>query len=264
MPATIPPPAVHPIPKRSFLILTPCDDGHKLCFWDSVREFEKLYYGGNLNTPHTFHFHTVPGDSLVPRARNNLAHLFRAKTNFDYAFPLDSDLDFRHEDILHIADAAASRDLDFVSGLYAIKQNELRWCLNNIEGIEADPATGLQEIACAPGGIHCVHRRVFDAMIAAAPTWRHWRVKYDDDHDRSERYDFYFNGVVFDKEFFPSFPNGRYLSEDWGFSYFARKLGFKVWCDTVTVMLHRGETFYPLQARRETLAESQQKKIETV
>lgn len=243
------------IPGRSFFINTPCDDGHKFCFWDSVRNFERKLHRGELDTPHRFSVVAIPGDSLVPRARNNLAYTFLTQTECDYFFPLDSDLDFRPDDILRMADLIAYHDFDVLAGMYAIKQDDLRWCLNALPGIEADKETGLQQIAAAPGGCHIVHRRVFEAMIRTDPDWKAWPVRYTEDHSLREQWDFYFNGVVRDAEEWPDKPLGRYLSEDWGFSYFARKLGFKIWMDTKTVMLHRGECFYPKQARRLTQEE---------
>lgn len=236
-------------PSRSFLIATPCDDGHKLCFWESLRRFERAYYSGQLPTNHRFEVMTMPGDSLVPRARNNFLHTFREKTNLDFLFPIDSDLDFRPEDIIRLADLAAQRDLDFLCGRYAIKEPTLRWCENRIPGEEPD-ADGVMKIAMAPGGVHLLSRRLVDTMIAADATWPHWPIKYTDDANQDERWNLYFCGVVRDAEFFPDRPLGRYLSEDWGISYLARKLGFPLWCDTRTVMLHRGEIFYPLGARR--------------
>jgi hypothetical protein len=239
----------------SFLITTPCDDGHKLCFWDSVRAFERAYYSGRLNTPHTFEFRATPGDSLVPRARNNHVKLFYSGTDFDYLFPIDSDLDFHIEDILRMADLAVTHDLDFLCGLYAIKQDELRWCINPLPDCPPDPVTGLQQIAMAPGGVHLISRRCIAAMIAADGTWPHWPIKYTDDAALDERWNLYYAGVVRDPAFVDR-PHGRYLSEDWGISYLARSLGFKIWCDSKTVMLHRGECFYPKQARRLTQAET--------
>jgi hypothetical protein len=244
-------------PARSFLIVTPCDDGHKLCFWDSVRAFEKLYYLGRLDTPHRFEFRTVPGDSLVPRARNNLAHFFRQGTDFDAIFPLDSDLDFRPQDILQLADLFALYDMDFLCGRYAIKEDGLRWCENALPNGAKHEVEGVIEIATGPGGIHILSRRCIDAMVAAADTWPHWRIRYTDDMAHDERWNIYFNGVVLDTEWWPDRPLGRYLSEDWGISYLARKLGFKIWCDTRVVMLHRGECFYPKNARRMSYEEVQ-------
>ncbi len=250
-------------PAKAFLIVTPCDDGHKLCFWDSVRRFERAFYTGQLNTPHTFYFHAVPGDSLVPRARNNLAHFWIAGTAFDYIFPLDSDLDFTPQDILRLADLAAQRDLDFLCGRYAIKEEGLRWCENALPGAVPD-AEGVVEIAMGPGGIHLISRRAVEKAIAIARAgeWPHWLIQYTDDQNKDERWNLYFNGVVKDLEWFPDRPLGRYLSEDWGISYLMRKLGFKIWCDTRSIMLHRGEIFYPLGTRRLTQEEAASGKIQ--
>jgi hypothetical protein len=237
---------------KSFLIVTPCDDGHKLCFWESLRAFERAYYSGALNTAHRFEVLTTPGDSLVPRARNNLAWTFLTQTSHDYLFSIDSDLDFRADDVVRMADLAAGGNLDMLAGLYAIKQDDLRWCINSAPDAKADPETGLQEITMAPGGLNVTHRRVFERMIEAGPTWDKWPVEYTEDMTGRQQWDFYFSGVVRDLKAFPDKPLGRYLSEDWGFSYFARSLGFRIMLDTKTVMLHRGECFYPKQARRLT------------
>ena len=242
-------------PARSFFIATPCDDGHKFCFWDSLRTFEKLYHANQLGTAHVFETFTMPGDSLVPRARNNIAAAFLTQTDHDYLVSIDSDLDFRPADILRLADLAAAHDLDMLSGLYAIKQDELRWCINAAADAKPDPVTGLVSITMAPGGCNVVHRRVFERMIAAGPTWTPWLVDYTEDGTHRDLWNFYFNGVVRDIEEWPDKPRGRYLSEDWGFSYFARKLGVRIWLDEKTVMLHRGETFFPKQARRLTAEE---------
>jgi hypothetical protein len=243
------------VPGRSFFIATPCDDGHKLCFWDSLRAFERLYHKGEIPTRHSFTAICPTGDSLVPRARNNIAYAFHEKTDHDYLFQIDSDLDFAPADVIRLADLAVLNDFDILCGKYAIKQDELRWCINEIEGCGADPDTGLQKIAMAPGGLTIIHRRVFSKMIAEAKAWPHWRVEYTEDSTGRDGWDFYFNGVVLDLEWFPDKPRGRYLSEDWGFSYFARKLGFNIYLDTRTVFLHCGTCMYPKQARRMTAEE---------
>lgn len=247
----------------SFLIVTPCDDGHKLCFWESVRMFERLYYSGKLPTQHRFEIQTVPGDSLVPRARNNLAYSYYTRTAFDYIFPLDSDLDFTPDDLIRLADLASLHDLDFLCGRYAIKDPGLRWCENAKPGATIDPVTGLLELATAPGGVHMISRRAITKAIetARAGAWPHWRIQYTDDQHRDERWNLYYNGVVLDLEEWPDRPLGRYLSEDWGISYLMRKLGFRIFCDTRSILLHRGEIFYPLGTRRLSREEVEAGKI---
>lgn len=230
----------------SIMVVTPCDDGHKLCFWNSLRAFER--------TPdpagHRYTVLTPPGDSLIPRARNNYNHVFYFGTACDYILWLDSDLDFRPEDIWRLV----AQRLPIVAGLYAIKERSLRWCLNAIPGEPIDPATGLQRVACAGTGALLYHRSVIAAMIAAAPTWPHWRVQYVDDHTKEQKYHLFHHGVIDDPVEFSHSP--RDMSEDWSFCYMARKLGFDVWLDWQAVFLHRGEIDYPLDCRRLTAQEA--------
>jgi hypothetical protein len=235
----------------SILVITPCDDGHKLCFWNSLRAFEKRPDPAG----HRYEVLTPPGDSLIPRARNNYNHTFYFGTDFDYLLWLDSDLDFRPEDVWQLV----SHRLPIVAGLYAVKERERRWCLNSIPTEQPDAATGLQRVACAGTGALLYHRSVITAMIAAAETWPHWRVKYIDDHTRGERFHLFHHGVIHDPQEFSHSP--RDMSEDWSWCYFARKLGYDIMLDTRCVFLHRGEIDYPLDARRLTEAEVNSGKI---
>mgnify|MGYP001572198333 FL=1 len=199
---------------------------------------------------------TAHGDSLVPRARDNIAEFFLNSTRHEYLLSLDSDLDFLPEDLTRLAKLASDHTLDFLVGKYAVKSDEARWCVDPLPGEVPDPAIGLQRIGLAPGGFTLVHRRVFEEMIKQASWWPHWRVAFNEDLTNRARWHFYFDGVVLDTEYWPDKPRGRYLSEDWGFSYFARRLGFTLWLDTQTIALHRGETYYPLGARRMTADEA--------
>lgn len=232
-----------PGPYRVF-ISTPCDDGHQLCFWDSLRALERASIRGH--TRHRYRFHATPGDSLIPRGRNNHAHHFYHATADDFLLSLDSDLDFRVEDVEQLFDNPGP----VMAGRYAIKQEELRWCLNNIPGEKVDPFTQREFVSTAGTGFLAAHRHVYGTLMAEAAAWPHWRIRYNDDASRAVVHDLYFNGVVHDPEWFPGFPEGRYLSEDWGFCYLARKHGFPVVCDHRVTALHRGQCDYPRQARR--------------
>lgn len=221
-------------------IATPIDDGHKFCYWQSLLSL------ATARTGHDFRLALFPGDSLIPRARDNMNHLFYFGTADDYNFFVDSDIDFRIEDILQIVD----RRLPLCAGLYAIKEEKLRWCMNTIKDEPADPATGLQKVATAGTGFFCYHRSVVARLIAAAPQWPHWKVRYIDDAHRDERYHLFADEVIDDPEEFTHSP--RRMSEDWSFCYFARKLGYDVWMDTKVITLHDGGIKYPLNTRRLT------------
>lgn len=224
--------------KLKVLIVTPCDDGHKLCYWNSIRALEKAKDPAG----HTYEVLTPPGDSLIPRARNNFSHTFQFKTNFDYIGWIDSDEDFRPEDIWRLI----SHRLPIVAGTYYIKDREGRPCINTIPGEAADE-NGLLRVATAGTGALFYHRSVIDAMIEAADWWPHWPIRYVCDNTKDVKYHLFHHGVVDDPDFGHT---PRDLSEDWSWCYFARKLGYDVYLDTKAVFIHRGEIDYPLHARR--------------
>lgn len=237
-----------PGPYRIF-VSTPCDDGHKLCFWDSLRALERASLRGE--TRHSYRFHATPGDSLIPRARNNHTHHFYNHTADDFILSLDSDIDFRVEDIEMLFDSPGP----IMAGRYAIKQQDLRWCLNALPGQAVDPATQRQFVATAGTGFLAVHRHVIGTLIAEADAWPHWPIRYNDDHSRAEVWDLFHAGVVRDPEWLAEFPLGRYMSEDWAFCFLARKHGFPVQVDHRCTAFHEGAIKYPLGARRLSLEE---------
>lgn len=233
-------------PKSVFLAM-PCDDGHKLDFWRSLLALQQACLKGE--TPHTFRFRPCPGDSLIPRARNNLVWDWYMHTSDDYIGFIDSDLDFRPVDIFQLIDA----NLPIIAGKYAIKQQDLRWCINSIPGHEVDLRTQQQNVAAAGTGIIFIHRYVIGTLIAESRNWGQWPIPYIADEDGNERYNLFYNGVVHDPEWFT--PSTRYLSEDWGFCYLARRHGFKIVLDHRSIALHEGSIKYPLQMRRMTREE---------
>jgi hypothetical protein len=232
-----------PGPYRIF-VSTPCDDGHKLCFWDSLRALERASLLGQ--TKHKYRIHTTPGDSLIPRARNNHTHHFYTATADDFILSLDSDLDFRVEDVEMLFETP----FPIMAGRYAIKQPELRWCLNAIEGQGVDPKTQRQFVSTAGTGFLAVHRHVIGTLISESANWTQWPIAYNDDHSGAEVWDLFHAGVVRDREWFPDHPVGRYMSEDWAFCYLARRHGFPVAVDHRCTAFHEGSIKYPLQARR--------------
>lgn len=233
------------LPERlKVYVSTPCDDGHKHCFWESLRTFDR--------TPdpagHSYLWQTPPGDSLIPRARNHAAHDFFFNSDCDYLLTIDSDLDFRPADI----HALIAHRLPIVAGTYYIKARDTRPCINSLPGELADPATGLMKIAKGGTGALLVHRSVVAEMHAAAAWWPHWRVEFVRDGVGDKSAHLYHHGVIHD----PAFPHTpRDLSEDWAFCYFARCLGYDIILDTRTVFFHRGEIDFPLHARRLSAAE---------
>lgn len=169
------------------------------------------------------------GGAGVARARNNMAAEF-LKTGCDYYFAIDSDITFDPEMVAKIVEHRRP----ISCGPYALKQSKLQWCTNALPGEKADEATGLQRVANTGTGFMCIHRSVFEAMIA-----KHPEIAYREDlaDARGEtRWDFFSMGVV----------DGRYLTEDWYFCHRARALGFAIWLDCAFHVKHEGMISFPL------------------
>jgi FkbM family methyltransferase len=168
------------------------------------------------------------GGAGVARARNNMAQEFLA-SNCDYYFAIDADLTFTPENVARIVSAARP----LVCGAYALKSAELQWCVNPLPNENPD-SHGYQKVASSGTGFMCIHRSVFEAMIAAHP-----EIAYTEDLQDAKgitRWDFFSMGVV----------NRRYLTEDWYFCHRARALGYAVWLDCTFHVPHEGFASYPL------------------
>jgi len=175
-----------------------------------------------------------PGDSLVARARNNLAAEF-LKGDCTHLLFIDTDLIFSSE---HVARLLEHHE-PIVCGLYPKKQKTLAWVLNaDLDHPDPDER-GLQRIRYAGTGFLMIAREVFERMISAHP-----EIAYrpDEVEPAQTRWDFFSCGVF-------EYPDGarRYLSEDWYFCQRALDLGYKVFADTRVVLKHCGDCVYPIE-----------------
>lgn len=177
------------------------------------------------------------GDSLVTRARNNIAHEFM-KTDIPWLLFIDTDLEFPPEHIEHLI----SHDSRFpiVGGCYPKKKlGSPEWVLNAMPGSSPD-ANGLQEVAEMGTGLLKIHRSVFAAVREAYP-----QLRYRCDAHKDIRYDFFPVGTYRDATFKPEDP-ARYLSEDWYICQLARAIGYRVFADTRCTAKHHGSIAYPV------------------
>ena len=195
----------------------------------------------------------IASESLVTRARNYIADTF-LRSNDDYLIFIDSDIEFKKEDVLQLATwASANSQMEIICGAYpkkliswekikkavdlgygknepellshfvgdfvinttqTIDQLELKNCIDNKIPIEINEAGT---------GFMLIKRQVFEKFSEAYP-----ERNYKPDHVR----DHYFDGSREITAFFDGFidpETKRYLSEDYMFCNFARKLGTKIW-----------------------------------
>jgi hypothetical protein len=180
----------------------------------------KFYKYGNVN-----------GDSLVTRARNNLAHKF-LQTDATHLLFIDSDLEFNNQSL----DMLYEHDKPIVCGVYPKKELKLQWVLSQSEEmrlVEGD----LERVQEAGTGFMLIKREVFEAMRDATP-----ELAYKCDSNKDIRHDFFRVGVFKEHE---QQEHARYLSEDWYFCYMARQLGYHTWVDKRVTLSHHGNYVYP-------------------
>jgi len=180
---------------------------------------------------------TVPGDSLVARARNTLAADF-LRSDCSHLLFIDSDLVFSPE---HVARIVSHKE-DVVGGFYPKKcpDKEIQWVCNALEDRQTTPREdGLQELRYIGTGFMRVARTVFERMIESYP---HLAFHPDTNPENTD-YDFFSTGVY--RKPGQTGP-GRYLSEDWYFCQRWLDLGGTVWGDTKVILKHVGHAVYPL------------------
>lgn len=186
-----------------------------------------------LHPPCEMEFASKVGDSLVSRARNNLANDF-LESDCTHLLFLDTDLIFSPEQIGRLV----SHDVDIVAGVYPKKQRELAYVLNMDPAYPDPEPNGLHRMRYAGTGCLLIKRRVFEVLRE-----RHPENAYGPEGGENfvSRQDFFPVGVKV-------FPDGgrRYLSEDWYFCQNAIEAGFIVWADTAVAIKHCGDCVYPI------------------
>ncbi len=210
------------------------------------------------------------GGAGVARARNNQAAEFLTETDCDGFFCVDSDIGFEPEHFAKLVNSG----LVNIAGPYALKQEELAWCVNGLPNEAPNPETGIQRVAKTGTGFKYIKRSVFEDHRAAHP-----EIAYIDDLGDSKgklRWDFFSMGVVGPgspmarlaeiKKLFadPTIPAdeiphlvkeilerehgpGRYLTEDWYFDHRCEGLKIPVHIDTSFHVKHEGLISFPLR-----------------
>ncbi len=175
-----------------------------------------------------------PGGDGISRARNNSTAAF-LETSCEYHDLIDHDIIFGPEQVKALRRHGPR---DIVVGIYAKKTNHVACVYNSLpEGNPPPDERGLMEIAYGGTGFMRIHRRVYEAMIAAHP-----ELRYTCDLDGTTKYDLWGMGVAD----CPVRKERRYLTEDWMFCHRARALGLRVWADTTIDLGHIGTAVYPL------------------
>ena len=178
-------------------------------------------------------------ESLITRARNNLARTFIQDATMDMMMFIDSDICFTEHDVLKLILA----DKDFVGGVYprktihwdavakaavAGKTNPEDWaCSYLFRGVEGQESQdGLIEVTHAATGFLLLRRPVFTKMMPLTPC-------YEDviQGNTVIGWDFFRVGVG---------DNGKYTSEDYWFCNEYRKAGGSIFVNPYLKLGHIG------------------------
>jgi len=174
------------------------------------------------NIPVTFH--SIAGESLITRARNELVNTF-LKSDYTHYLSSDCDLQFEPEDVMTLIRA----DKPIIGATYAIKSEPRRFVVNVLPQTSKEL---ISEVACIGTGLMLIQRYVFDELKQGYPE----DYYLSDTHPNvGERIQMYFNTGIRDN---------RYFSEDYWLCDNYRKLGGKVYIAPKIHLLHYGWKAY--------------------
>lgn len=189
-----------------------------------------------------------PGDSLVNRARNNLAHKFlkgfetaQGVMKYDWLLFLDTDLIFPPQNLQMVYDLGVKNGPGIYCGTYPIKQLRPKVVFNAMPGQVPDK-DGVVSVREAGTGFMMIHRKVFEQMIEKfSDEMRYEADMGDSQAPRTIMYDFFSVGVRHDT----LAGYKRFLSEDWYFCQRWREMGGKILMHTKVQCGHIGQFVYP-------------------
>ena len=196
------------------------------------------------------------GDSLVSRARNNLAAMFlhgrvrkvmldgkieERLVKFDWLLFLDTDLIFKPDDVKMLYELALRKGPGVYAGTYPLKTIKPKIVFNPRPNSKVDE-NGVVSVQEAGTGFMMIHRSVFLQMTKA----------YPENDFLSDNGDGFAAGMTLKHDFFQvgvyreNGKHPRYLSEDW---FFCRKwidMGGDIYMQTRICANHIGMIAYPL------------------
>ena len=201
-------------------------------------------------------FFFIFNESLITRARNYLVDEFLRAEEFTHMMFIDSDINFNPKDVLSLAVLSQQEDKPIIGGPYGKKCIAWEKVRNAVDTGLADedptvleqytgdyvfnPVENTHKIQVAEPvdvleigtGFMLIKREVFDDFKEAYP-----QFTYTPDHNRSEHFSgdreihAYFDTVIDSDAYLGeiSGKSNRYLSEDYFFCQFVRRLGYKIY-----------------------------------
>jgi hypothetical protein len=239
--------------KKSIFLATPMYGGQCAGYYTkSVADLTKICAENGIKLQHYFLFN----ESLITRARNYCVDEF-LRSDYTHLMFIDSDIGFNPVDVIKLLDLC-EEGYDIVTGPYpkktiswekvkmavdkgfadktpfALEQFVGDYVFNPVAGTTSFRIDEPVEIMEGGTGFMMIRREAFEKYAESYP-----ELKYLPDHSRTEHFDgsreitAFFDCVI-------DPVSKRYLSEDYMFSQYARKIGLKIWMCPWMRMIHVG------------------------
>lgn len=251
---------VEDLQKKKFMLATPLYGGN--CEGEYLESLIKLTQTCTANKI-PFQTFFISNESLIPRARNYCVDAF-LRSDCTHLVFVDADIHFNPLDLLfmvYFSEEVGSSENDYsvITGAYPKKTiawekvkkavdkgmadndpNQLAnfvgdYAFNLLPGTKSIAPLEIMPILHGATGFMCIHRSVFEKYQQAYP-----ERSYYPDHTRLEHFDgsrkifMYFDTEICDE-------TQRYLSEDYYFSKYVRKMGVNVWLCPWFLLDHIGK-----------------------
>lgn len=176
----------------------------------------------------------VDGDALISRSRSRAATYFLEKTNDDILMFVDDDIVISTLDATKLMWEAWQLELPIIGAAYVTKSQEKPgFAIRPLDTrqMEFGPGGKTYEVRSVSTGCMLIRREVLNKFINenVSPLCVHGAAKY---YPFFQHEKMIIDGAMED------------MSEDWYFCERARRLGYKVWCDTTIKLGHIGPYEY--------------------
>jgi hypothetical protein len=227
----------------SLFIATPCYDGNVTSRYVlSLLGLQRLLMQNGISHDVCFH-----SDSLITRARNNIAGRFLRQRIYSHLLFIDADISFEPATVLRYL----AFDKDVIGGIYPIKKLNIaelrRLPIDDDRAAEAasydysssisidegnTPQDGFARVPYAACGFMMIKRQALEAMAAHYP-----ELRYQEDFTGPGTEVFY---AFFDT----MIHKGCFLPEDYSFCKRWKDMGGEVWGDVASRFDHVGSYVY--------------------
>lgn len=182
-----------------------------------------------MNNGVKFNISTMPGDSMVARARNSLISSWYREMDTEYLMFIDTDMGWNPNDMIRLLMDAKVGDYDVVAAIGRRKTDESEsYCYLMFDDNRAmvDPKTGCFEVRSVGAAFMLISRRIVQKMIES------FGDEVDYIHTDGKLYwELFWNGRM---------PDRHYWSEDYTFCDLVRKVGSRVMVNPHIALTHWG------------------------